>query len=680
MTPPARGRRPRRAALVLALWAAQAGGAHAAGPSPEGSAYDPFAELGLGASGPAQAEPVYRDRIIAAEDLPPLPDDEDERATLAGPPRSGHVELLASRSRIAGESTDEFGLAFGVLRETEGLGALSAEGLVFHGDRARDGGSGLRGRATLWQRGLPMPGGWQVNNSLGAINTGLPTLMRDQYRFFLPSTPLLGAATEWTQRERGIEWQASLGRGGAFNGGLLNGFETGEGHALSLGAGWQWAPGWTGAAAVLATDGPLLPDNFNQPSSPAGSGAAAVFATRWRGERDQVSLQLQASDIGDASAGGAWVDARAERGAATHRYGAFSLGTGLGWGVWPINQDVRGAYYRIDFNRARWSWNAGLDALQSISGLGFEGWYGNGGLRYQHSPRLAYGGTLSARDGRGDGGGAQALQLFSDLRHRGGLTRLQYDLARTSGEADSWEVSVDHALDMREGNRLSLAAGGGQRASGGGTASSAFLGAYGGIALGDSLSLDGSLRWTRIGGDEGGTGLDASVGLRWQIAAPWSLSAQWFENRGPQRSPFVLDPLTNQLVQLRLPNDRTLFFSLRYEFRQGRLQPVLGGPPNAAFGSITGSIFLDDNGDGVRSASERPAVNVTVLLDGRYTARTDSQGRFEFQRVATGSHEITVVPDNLPLPWFLEGEAATRTVEVRVREAARVDLGARRDR
>ena len=199
-------------------------------------------------------------------------------------------------------------------------------------------------------------------------------------------------------------------------------------------------------------------------------------------------------------------------------------------------------------------------------------------------------------------------------------------------------------------------------------------------ALGDALTLDGSLRWTRIGGDEGGTGLDASVGLRWQIAAPWSLSAQWFENRGPQRSPFVLDPLTNQLVQLRLPNDRTLFFSLRYEFRQGRLQPVLGGPPNAAFGSIAGSVFLDDNNDGVRSASEQPAVNVTVLLDGRYTARTDSQGRFEFQRVATGRHEITVVPDNLPLPWFLEGEAATRTVEVRVREAARVDLGARRDR
>ncbi|MCM2355351.1 MAG: carboxypeptidase-like regulatory domain-containing protein, partial [Arenimonas sp.] len=107
---------------------------------------------------------------------------------------------------------------------------------------------------------------------------------------------------------------------------------------------------------------------------------------------------------------------------------------------------------------------------------------------------------------------------------------------------------------------------------------------------------------------------------------------------------------------------------------------VLGGAPGSAFGSIAGSVYLDENGDGERAASELPASNVTVLLDGRYSVRTDSQGNFEFPRVAVGAHTIEVVPDNLPLPWFLDEQGDRRAVEVQVREAARVDIGARRQR
>ena len=97
-------------------------------------------------------------------------------------------------------------------------------------------------------------------------------------------------------------------------------------------------------------------------------------------------------------------------------------------------------------------------------------------------------------------------------------------------------------------------------------------------------------------------------------------------------------------------------------------------------GSIRGSVYLDDNEDGARSASELPAANVTVLLDGRYTVRTDSQGNFEFPRVAVGVHEVSVVPDNLPLPWSFATGDDRRVVTVRVREDARVDIGARRPR
>src|SRR3546814_13005133 len=97
--------------------------------------------------------------------------------------------------------------------------------------------------------------------------------------------------------------------------------------------------------------------------------------------------------------------------------------------------------------------------------------------------------------------------------------------------------------------------------------------------------------------------------------------------------------------------------------------------PRGPTGTGAGSLFLDDNGDGVRSAGEEAAANVTVLLDGRFAVRTDSLGNFEFPRVAAGSHILTVVPDNLPLPWFIDQADAQRSVQVRVRETARIEIG-----
>ena len=676
-------RTARLAAVAACLHALSALAGPSAGPDPDPD-YNPFLALGLKHpidGSDAEAAP-YRDRIISTAALQPLAEEADLPSSINAP-RAAHIELIASRGRISGESTHEFGLAWGTLRETDGLGTLSAEGLLFRSDRARDGDAGWRGRATLWQRGLGMPGGWTVNSGLGALNTTLPGLLRDQYRFFLPSVPVLGVNTEWQQRDRGLEWQAAIGQGGTFNGGVLNGFEAGDGLAISGGAGWAWSPAWSGAVSVLSTDGNILPLNPGLPPVDRDRTTALVFGSRWSGTRDQVSLQLQASESGDGSAAGAWVDARAQRGRATHRLGAFHLADDLAWGPWPINNDVRGAYYRIDSNRARWSWNAGLDRIASISGNGFDGWYGTGSLRYQYSSSLSYGGSLSARDDirSAANASAQALQLFTDVRTRAGQTRMQYDHASADASADSWELTVDHAMRTREGTRLSLAGGYGERAVGpAGVSPSLTLAAYGGLSLGDAVTLDGSARWTRVRGDEAGSGLDLSVGLRWRIARQWSLSGQWYENRGPQRSPFVLDPLTNQLLQLELPSDRTVYLSLRYDFSDGRPQPVLGGAPGAAFGAVEGSIFLDENGDGVRSASELPARSITVLLDGRFVVRTDDEGRFRFERVAVGQHRIEVASDNLPLPWSFEGSDSERTVRVEVRSAARLDIGARRPR
>ena len=53
---------------------------------------------------------------------------------------------------------------------------------------------------------------------------------------------------------------------------------------------------------------------------------------------------------------------------------------------------------------------------------------------------------------------------------------------------------------------------------------------------------------------------------------------------------------------------------------------------------------------------------------------------FVFERVAVGSHSIDVIPDNLPLPWFIDEAHARQRIQVDVRGETSVDIGAERSR
>lgn len=682
---------PHRAAVwalalapVLAALAPAAAWANAPDAPGDDSFYDPFLEFGPdpAAGGSAEAAPVYRDRIINPEQLQPLPPDDEE--TSSGPARSLYVELVAHGSRFAGETNHELGAAFGGMWDTADHGAISADLLLFRSELEREGGARWRGLGTLWQRALPMPGGWSVNNGLGVLNTGLPELLREQYRFILPTVPLLGASTEWSNAANDWQWQASAGRGGVYRGGRLSGFDSSDASVASFGGQWRGSERTSSAVSVLVTDGRIVPDDQGVPAYQNGQTRAALAGHRWQGARDALQFNLLASDGDGGRALGAWLDGRADRGRLSHRYGLFNLQPDLAWGAWPINNDVRGGYYRLDYSRARWSGNASLDRIRSISGDGFDGWYGNAFVRYQASPRLGYGGGLSWRDSSasdGTGGSsAQVLQLYVDTQSNLGQTRLQYDQSHDQREEGSWQFSVDHALRLREGSRLSLSASIGELAddqdSPGRIAS---LAAYGGFDLTDDFSIDGTVRYSHAQSADA-DGLDLNLGWRWRLAPRWTLLGNINQSRGLQRSPFLLDPITNQPLFDKLPDDRYVYLSLRYDYGAGRPRPVLGGPATAGTGSVSGSVFLDDNGDGVRSASELPAANVTVQLDDRFSVRTDSQGRFRFDRVAAGTHAIRVVPDNLPLPWSIDEGRATRTVDVEVRRDAVLDIGATRPR
>ncbi|HBD20350.1 MAG TPA: hypothetical protein DC063_09895 [Arenimonas sp.] len=665
MNPKARRRAQLAMAVSLSLAAAGAQGRPAQDPT------EPQAE-------------AWQDNVISPDDLEPLPPDETESFDASGLPRSFRFELLGSRTQRADETFSELGLAAGGFRETANYGTFSLDATLQRSDRREtESGNGgdFGGKLTLWQRGLHAGEGWLGSNGLGVLNTPAPELLRQQYRFFLPSVAFAGASTDWVRDRGELVLQGSLGRAGVFDGARVVGFDLADGNVGSASAQWRWSDRWRGAVSLLATDGQVLPDEQGGTFFQDVETRAMHAAAGWDAGGRSINFNLQASDGDLGGAWGGWLDGRLERGRYIHNYGVFRLEPGLGWGAQPINNDSQGAYYRLAYRHARWNWNAGVDRIASVSGDSFDGWYGTAYARYQATSTVGLGGNAALR--QTNGADALSGQAFVDRRNAWGQARAQIEVARRSGgrDDDSWQLTLDQSLALGQGRRLTLSAGYGELAYDGEPATgTATLAAYGGFDLTERLTLDGTARWTEGNGPGAFRGADLNLNLAWRVASRWWLVATVYENRGSRRSPFVIDPLATEQPFVNLPRDRTVFLSLRYERQAGTTAGVLGGTPDSASGAIQGSVFLDENGDGIRAASEEAAANVTVILDGRYSVRTDSQGNFEFPRVAVGAHTIEVVPDNLPLPWFLDEQGDRRAVEVQVREAARVDIGARRQR
>ena len=125
-------------------------------------------------------------------------------------------------------------------------------------------------------------------------------------------------------------------------------------------------------------------------------------------------------------------------------------------------------------------------------------------------------------------------------------------------------------------------------------------------------------------------------------------------------------------------NDRSVFFSVRYDWRAGsRSRHRLGGAAGAdpeACGASCSSTRTTTAG----WTPGRPrAPNVIVLLDGRFTVRTDYRRPLRVSRGRPGNHVVTVLPDNLPLPWVVSSSGRF-DVQVRVRDQTRIEIPAQR--
>jgi hypothetical protein len=352
---------------------------------------------------------------------------------------------------------------------------------------------------------------------------------------------------------------------------------------------------------------------------------------------------------------------------------------------------LQGAFYRISYASRQWTNDANIELLQSVSGQAAAGWFGNAVSRYQVNSATSLGGGANVRRYISND---QSVFAYVQHSHDLGQSRVQLDLASAqSGENDT-RLQLDHewrlgaraypgtssAGDWPDALRLShtltLER---QRSASGIRSTSHALAMLLGWDPGGAWSLQSSLQYRKVSSaqaQEAGDSLNFSLSAAWRMNRQWSLSLTAYQNTGvPGNALSVTSPLQAPAVASVRPQDKGVFVALRYQDAAGAPSAPVGGAPGSAAGKLVGSVYLDDNKNAKRDASERGAANVTVLLDGRYAAQTDAQGRFEFAFVAAGPHVLSVISDNLPLPWLLDKDGRTE-LRVFTRETSTVHIGA----
>jgi hypothetical protein len=618
-------------------------------------------------------EEAYVDRVIDPAQLPALREERFATIDETGLPRAFFVEGTWGYTDIDGDSIDERGVAASAFWDTRLWGAFSLDGGIYKS--GEDGDTSVFG--SLWQRGLNLGGGWRADNGLGVLNAPLPELQWSQYRVFMPANPLVGAVTEW-ERDDGVRLQAGMGATGNYTPGRLSGFETDDGHALTAAANWEVAPGLRAAVSMISADGRDERDTLER--GYARDGDSVFGALAWAGDTSEVQGNLLASR-NDATPGdsdspyGAWIDASTRSGWFWPNYGAFYLRPDLNWGGQTMSSDAQGGYYRISQQRMRWTWSASVDHLDPVSGEQGDSTFSSGSVRYQLRPDLGLGGTATYRSASTD---AWVANGYVDQRNRMGITRYQLNMADSDGDS-AWEAQLDHTFSTTVERRLSATASYGevdrQNRERSQVATVVLSGSQDLLAR---FSLDGSVRWIYATGGDASDGYAANLGMNWQLNPYWRLLATYDRSSTSRRNPFVLDPFPEEQPRRFDTDIESFFLTLRYTFRAGRPAGVLGGQPGSAAGFISGSVFLDENDSGIRDAGEAGVPNITVLLNDRFSVRTDSQGNFSFPMVATGTYTLRVLPDNLPLPWNFDDFEAVQQVEVGLRQQVRADFPARR--
>ncbi len=429
-----------------------------------------------------------------------------------------------------------------------------------------------------------------------------------------------------------------------------------------------------------------------------------------------------------ASAAGTWIDASYRLGRQSHSGGVYYFGPDLSWGASAVINNVYGAYYRFSSTSQRWRWTFSIDGVESVNDEGSSGLIANADARRQLNFTTGIGLNSTLRVANGNT--SSQLLAFVDFRNALGTTRLEagwsqdsasdlfhlgwnqnWSLPDTfpSGSRLSTQLAYDHRRQSEEspflpdeslfGRTNSFAA-----AISAGTRPFAGIGFDATVAYNSNASTSSSVVYGPVDSTSGvlgalssqqGEAFSATLTATARLSRNWSLLASYTDSRssllsrfglpGVPSSPIGLSPTELEDIRQSSFRLRAGYLTLRYSISAGRRSGAIGKRdyPVGGTGTLSGRVYLDENGNGEREPSEQGVPGIVIILDGLQAVRTDQSGDYRIENVWDGDHRITLNADALPLPWRIESSeeadyqsSYTATVKIGVRSDTRLDIAA----
>ena len=627
-----------------------------ASPAPPGPATTvPAPEFAVGppTQRAAPPPPSYVDQLIEgapAESEAAVPVGE---AALEPGQRSFSAEYrMEGRYPPGGGHGLEQGVNLSMRRETLNYGDFYIDAAVRHDRLApseTEQGRPTGGRFTLYQQRFPLAEGWLADSAFGIVRTPPSALVNSSYRVFLPTSLMSGASTLVSDGRN--DFIAYGGHVGQLLGDAVQGFDPTTGNVAGVGYATRSGPWTLGGQAIALRGNSQVPDH-----------EAATLAGEYGHFGDDVHDKAQLVADKDGRAGG-WFDGDLTTGRLRNRFGLFTLDPDLKWGDGSVANDQRGGYYRADWRMLRYTLAGGLDVLQTNirddptkaatkSATG----YGTFSLRIDRDLTVGGGATYQDAHNRftaAPRGSQLTLNGYASWNTSLGLSR--WDLTTFRGTATglpdntidtfSWNQEWPAAGYVRMSSTLTLAR---EKSLGLTTDRSSFGISAHGTFLNDGL-WDTSVVYGRVeapGGAENNVNVSATAS--WPFARNWAATAQ------ASITTFDALPIIPGSEVPTTQHDKRVLLGVRYEESSGVPYQTLGLRGGAGSGRLSGVVFFDENGDGIRQPNERGAAGITLYLDGRFPATTDSQGRFSFAVVTPGSHGLRILNESLPLPWSID--------------------------
>jgi hypothetical protein len=443
--------------------------------------YCPFAHAQTSKTSAASADraalTTYTDRLIRNGDLAALTQEsEDDRSGTTGHARSLIIEasvaqILPSSNTSGGlvdansQAQNEFGVVVMGRYQTDNYGLLGLDASV----RFASAQSGLAGKAsardalvTLSTRDFPLGGGLMADGSVGQVIESTIPLARDQSRFFLPISPLLGASLI-LRKLRPLDQNSSpddpdvsstlnltIGEPGTLSGLHLRNFSQLGGILVTGGGQVTISPGISaGIQAILVNNTaspfavqPQLGDDATSTNSTLTS-QGVMASANFTGDNLRIqgnAIWTNLTEAGQAgipntvvgasaangitgSARGAWIDGFYRSGKQSHAAGIYYFGPNLYWGTSTLVNNAYGAYYRFASSSQRWRWQFSLDGTGSVDGRTPSGGIASANVRRQVNFTTSVGisGTVRVANGTT----ASQLSVYSDFVSKLGSSRAE---------------------------------------------------------------------------------------------------------------------------------------------------------------------------------------------------------------------------------------------------------------